>query len=329
MAGELQDQLEKFTNQARFVKMIVDKQLSVSNRKKADIVAELRKKEFRPFPKVLKAKDSGETEDVVEEEEEDQGSDSDYDYLLGMAIWSLTKEKVRVSFWFLISTGAHASSRSRNFANKLQRRRRSFLHCSSAPRTRCGMKILTISSHNGRYVSVNNYSVGLLRTHTAMLQVSSKLWDSKRYTDSTGKKVKRRQATLVTRKSLPGPGKRKGDDDDSEDEFKPTKALAKAKKLAEPKPARAKPATAVPSKSTVDIDDGDDDVPLPPPRKRAPVKKTKDESESDFEVVEKPALKKVAKAKGIKADSDSEVEVIPGPTVKGKGKDKEVLKRKR
>jgi hypothetical protein len=53
------DQFEKLTNQARFVKMIVDKQLSVSNRKKADIVAELRKKEFRPFPKVSKAKDQG------------------------------------------------------------------------------------------------------------------------------------------------------------------------------------------------------------------------------------------------------------------------------
>jgi len=73
--------------------MIVDKQLSISNRKKADIVAELRKKEFRPFPKVAKAKVSGETQEVVEDEEE-QGGDSDYDYLLGMAIWSLTKEKV-------------------------------------------------------------------------------------------------------------------------------------------------------------------------------------------------------------------------------------------
>jgi len=93
LANELQTQFEKLTNQALFVKMIVDKQISVSNRKKADIVIELRKKEFRPFPKVAKAKASGEAEEA-EEEEEDQGSDSDCDYLLGMAIWSLTKEKV-------------------------------------------------------------------------------------------------------------------------------------------------------------------------------------------------------------------------------------------
>ena len=51
--------------------MIVDKELSVSNRRKADIVQELRKKQFRPFPKVAKAKAAGETEDVVEEEEEE------------------------------------------------------------------------------------------------------------------------------------------------------------------------------------------------------------------------------------------------------------------
>jgi DNA topoisomerase-2 len=78
--------------------MIVDKDIAVSNRKKVDIVNELRQKKFRPFPKVSKAKASGETEDALEEEEaeaEADGAEGDYDYLLGMAIWSLTREKVR------------------------------------------------------------------------------------------------------------------------------------------------------------------------------------------------------------------------------------------
>lgn len=75
--------------------MIVDRQLIVSNRKRAEIVAELRTLDFRPFPKVAKAKSAGETEDVVEDEEE-EGADSDYDYLLGMPIYSLTREKVGV-----------------------------------------------------------------------------------------------------------------------------------------------------------------------------------------------------------------------------------------
>jgi len=72
--------------------MIVDKQLVVSNRKKADIVTELRSRNFRPFPRAQKAKDV--QDDGSSEEDEEIGSDSDYDYLLGMAIGSLTKEKV-------------------------------------------------------------------------------------------------------------------------------------------------------------------------------------------------------------------------------------------
>ena len=76
--------------------MIVNKELVVSNRKKADIVAELRQKNFRPFPKVAKAKAAGENEDAEEDEpEEASGTSTDYDYLLGMPIWSLTREKVR------------------------------------------------------------------------------------------------------------------------------------------------------------------------------------------------------------------------------------------
>ena len=96
LANELQNQFEKLSNQARFVQMIVNKELSVSNKKKIDIVAELRKLGFRPFPKVSKAKAAGELEEVVqaEDEEASTGASSDYDYLLGMAIWSLTREKI-------------------------------------------------------------------------------------------------------------------------------------------------------------------------------------------------------------------------------------------
>jgi DNA topoisomerase-2 len=69
----------------------------VSNRKKADIVEELRRKEFRPFPKATKAKAAGDTEDVEDNDEAEvaTGASTDYDYLLSMAIWSLTKERVR------------------------------------------------------------------------------------------------------------------------------------------------------------------------------------------------------------------------------------------
>jgi DNA topoisomerase-2 len=73
--------------------MIVDKELVVSNRRKADIVAELRRRNFRPFSRVSKTKGANEDEGD-EEERAEIGADNDYDYLLGMAIGSLTKEKV-------------------------------------------------------------------------------------------------------------------------------------------------------------------------------------------------------------------------------------------
>jgi DNA topoisomerase-2 len=89
----MQTLFERLTNQARFVKMIVDKELVVSNRKKVDIVADLKSLKFRPFPKIIKAREAGEEEEALEEA--DVGNASDYDYLLGMAISSLTREKVR------------------------------------------------------------------------------------------------------------------------------------------------------------------------------------------------------------------------------------------
>jgi DNA topoisomerase-2 len=84
--------------------MIVDKQLVIANRKKADIVSELRRLNFRPFPKISQAKKRGEKEPVLDDledrealrqEEEETGTSTDFDYLLGMAIWSLTREKVQ------------------------------------------------------------------------------------------------------------------------------------------------------------------------------------------------------------------------------------------
>lgn len=92
LTKQLTDQYEKLSNQARFVHMIITKELIVSNRKKAVIVDELRLLKFRPFPKSKLARAADEEEATLEEQEE--GLASDYDYLLGMAIWSLTEEKV-------------------------------------------------------------------------------------------------------------------------------------------------------------------------------------------------------------------------------------------
>ena len=96
----MQRDLDRLSNQARFVKMIIDGDLVVSKKKKSVLVSELKRLNFKPFPKVSDASKGGETEDIVENDDEG-GEDSvtkagasDFDYLLGMAIWSLTLERV-------------------------------------------------------------------------------------------------------------------------------------------------------------------------------------------------------------------------------------------
>ena len=93
----MQKDLKRLTNQARFIQMIIDQKLNISKKKKAILIAELKKLSFDPFPKVKDATKAGETEDVVEEDAEDSDVATDasaYDYLLGMPLWSLTQERV-------------------------------------------------------------------------------------------------------------------------------------------------------------------------------------------------------------------------------------------
>lgn len=122
MCTELQNQLEKLSEQARFIKMIIDKELSVSNKKRSDLVDLLQKHKFIKYNKENKAiREEFEpslfvlADQQVEEEEAEVGDIlqlnipgsassgtnehkpesiySYYDYLLGMAIWSLTRER--------------------------------------------------------------------------------------------------------------------------------------------------------------------------------------------------------------------------------------------
>ncbi|EOD43202.1 putative dna topoisomerase ii protein [Neofusicoccum parvum UCRNP2] len=95
MLDEMQKELEKLSNQSRFIKMIIDGKLVVSKKKKAVLVAELKKLAFKAIPK-NEAKKQGEEEAFVDEEDDSDNEPgaNDYDYLLGMAIWSLTQERV-------------------------------------------------------------------------------------------------------------------------------------------------------------------------------------------------------------------------------------------
>ncbi|KAK9351110.1 DNA topoisomerase [Lipomyces doorenjongii] len=91
--------LDKLSSQARFVKLIIDKQLSIANRKRADLVVELKKLKFPPISKAKKFGPLEEDEalpDTTDDGDADESSNIDlssYDYLLGMPIWSLTRER--------------------------------------------------------------------------------------------------------------------------------------------------------------------------------------------------------------------------------------------
>ncbi|KAJ6168239.1 hypothetical protein N7497_001082 [Penicillium chrysogenum] len=97
--SELQKELEKLSNQARFVQMIINGSIVISQKKKSVLVTELKEKNFKPIAKAVEPAKLGEDEPVVEEGEEDDSCEteflsSSYDYLLGMPMWSLTHERV-------------------------------------------------------------------------------------------------------------------------------------------------------------------------------------------------------------------------------------------
>lgn len=116
----LQNELIKLSEQARFIKLIIDRELSVSNRKRAELVEVLKKLNFSRFDKKGRPVKKEEplfidNEQLIEEEEAEAGDVSrlntreinahaenenipesiysQYDYLLGMSIWSLTRER--------------------------------------------------------------------------------------------------------------------------------------------------------------------------------------------------------------------------------------------
>ena len=97
MIDTMNKDLRKLSNQARFIKMIIDQKLVISKKKKAILIGELKKLGFDPFPKKQDTTKQAEVDPEAEEEDEDKDVSSDasaYDYLLGMALWSLTEERV-------------------------------------------------------------------------------------------------------------------------------------------------------------------------------------------------------------------------------------------
>lgn len=114
MSERLQWEVEKLSQQVRFIKMIVEKKLTVSNKARQILLDELEglgfpriNKEGKPFygkvqPQIEELVDNTEPELNANEENNDDEAGvingpqeiyGTFDYLLGMKLWSLTKER--------------------------------------------------------------------------------------------------------------------------------------------------------------------------------------------------------------------------------------------
>ncbi|KAJ3316673.1 DNA topoisomerase 2, partial [Blyttiomyces sp. JEL0837] len=95
MMARMTAEWNKLDNKVRFIESIISGDLKVQNRKKADIVRDLKLRGFLSLPKGKPAAGTSTptSEDASDDGDDDSGSGG-YDYLLGMSIYSLTAEKV-------------------------------------------------------------------------------------------------------------------------------------------------------------------------------------------------------------------------------------------
>lgn len=100
MLENIGEELLKVKNKVRFIRSVISGDIVVVNRKMAELILELKKKHYRPFPKKNITAESV----ALGATEENDGSHveaaagvntSDYEYLLVMAISTLTREKVQ------------------------------------------------------------------------------------------------------------------------------------------------------------------------------------------------------------------------------------------
>ena len=97
---KLTEEWEMLDNKVRFILAVVHGDLVVSNRRKADILKDLRDQGYKTFTvnkKRSEVSDSSSNEDNSDNGNEISSDDLDrgYDYLLSMKIWSLTLERVQ------------------------------------------------------------------------------------------------------------------------------------------------------------------------------------------------------------------------------------------
>ena len=91
---KLGEEYEKLDNKVRFIMAVIAGEVVVSNRKKTDLLQELRKQGFTPFTATGAAATAVAGAGAGDDREEGGVDSAGYDYLLSMKLWSLTLERV-------------------------------------------------------------------------------------------------------------------------------------------------------------------------------------------------------------------------------------------
>merc|ERR1719284_984316 len=93
LVSKLMREREILSNKARFILMVVQGELELRKKKKADLLKELKQLKFTPMSE-LNAIMNGKAVDDENDTSTPNDEKTDYDYLLGMNLWSLTFEEV-------------------------------------------------------------------------------------------------------------------------------------------------------------------------------------------------------------------------------------------
>ncbi|GAA5863655.1 hypothetical protein JCM3774_001204 [Rhodotorula dairenensis] len=327
LVAELELVYDRLSNQARFILMIIKKELVLASRKKAEIVAELRKRDFRPFPKVQKAHVVGDVDeadaDADEEEEDPQaaaGGNSDYDYLLQMALSSLTTERVD-------KLVAERDARERELEELMGRTAQDLWRADLDAFSEQWEDLLAKDAADKARSAKKAKTGGKGKKRAAMSD------------DDDDFEIKPKKKAAPVKKAKPAVALPATDDEDDTPAPVKTKPAAAAASSAAKPAAKAKaPAKRKPS---VDLDLSDADEPTPPPAKKAkpaprkaPAKKQaviSDDEDEDLDDLyalpnkkptahspkaKKAAPKPKAKSKAIEIDSDDEDEEMAPPPKK-------------
>jgi len=199
LLNAMEHKLSKITNQARFIMMVVEDEIQIAKRRKAEVIADLKAKKFEPwFPR----KDDGNTlknraksTDAFDEDGEEGAAENSktvsgksdaagYKYLLSMSLSSLTKEKVEELLALQEKTLAEVRALQKKSVKDLWRN-----------------DLDALEGHLDEYRTEYEKNVALMREEAEKKRKKAKL--AEKTTKGGKKRVVKKRVTKVTKKAAP------------------------------------------------------------------------------------------------------------------------------